>query len=259
MSSLAPTKRERPLNTLPSRTGLIAWLTPMLPSTVGRKLVVALTGTALTGFVIAHMAGNLHIFQGRDALNSYAHMLKELGPLLWTMRLGLLACLVLHMYCSITLKLQSMAARPIRYVYENTAQATLASRTMVQTGLVLFVFILFHLAHYTFGWIDRMPDGRNYLDVRDQLTGWQDVYAMTVHGFKNPVVSILYIAAQLILWVHMSHGVGSVFQTLGISTPRIWPFFRILGLTVASIVVLGNIAIVVAVWANLLPPEAAAG
>jgi succinate dehydrogenase / fumarate reductase cytochrome b subunit len=258
MSSLAPTKREQPLNTLPSRTGLVAWLAPMLSSTVGRKLVVALTGAALTGFVIAHMAGNLHIFQGRNALNEYAHMLKELGPLLWGMRLGLLACLVLHMYCSLTLKMQSVAARPVRYVYENTAQATLASRTMVQTGLVIFVFILFHLAHYTFGWIDSV-DGKNYLDLRDRLSGWQDVYAMTVHGFKNPVVSILYIAAQLILWVHLSHGASSIFQTLGVSTPRIWPFFRILGLTVASVVVLGNIAIVVAVWANLLPPEAVAG
>jgi succinate dehydrogenase / fumarate reductase, cytochrome b subunit len=259
MSSLAPTKRDRPLNTLPSRSGLVGWLTPMLSSTVGRKIVVAVTGTALTGFVIAHMAGNLHIFQGRDALNSYAHMLKELGPILWAMRLGLLACLILHMYCSITLKMQSVAARPIRYVYENTAQATLASRTMVRTGVVIFVFIVFHLAHYTFGWIDRMPDGRNYLEVHDSLTGWQDVYAMTVHGFRNSLVSILYLIAQAILWVHMSHGVASVFQTLGISTPRTWPFFRLLGLTIASIVVLGNIVIVVAVWFNLLPAEAAAG
>jgi succinate dehydrogenase / fumarate reductase, cytochrome b subunit len=253
MSSLAPTKRERPLNTLPSGSGLVAWLAPMLSSTVGRKIVVALTGIALTGFVIAHMAGNLHIFQGRDALNSYAHMLKELGPILWAMRIGLLVCLVLHMYCSLSLKMRSVAARPIRYVHENTAQATLASRTMVQTGLVIFVFILFHLAHYTFGWIDTV-DGKNYLDLRDPASGWQDVYAMTVHGFKNPVVSLLYIAAQAILWVHMSHGVASVFQTLGISTPRTWPFFRLLGLTVASIVVLGNIVIVVAVWANLLLP-----
>jgi succinate dehydrogenase / fumarate reductase, cytochrome b subunit len=250
MSSLAPTKRERPVNTLPSRTGLARWLTPMLSSTVGRKIVVALTGTALTGFVIAHMAGNLHIFQGRDALNSYAHMLKELGPLLWAMRLGLLACLILHMYCATTLKMQSVAARPIRYVYENTAQATLASRTMVQTGLVIFVFIVFHLVHYTFGWFGSV-NGKNYLELQDPRSGWHDVYAMTVHGFSNPLVSILYIVAQAILWVHLSHGVASVFQTLGISTPRTWPFFRVLGFTVASIVVLGNIAIVVAVWFNI--------
>jgi succinate dehydrogenase / fumarate reductase cytochrome b subunit len=224
----------------------------MLSSTVGRKFVVALTGFALTGFVIAHMVGNLHIFQGREALNEYAHFLKELGPILWAMRIGLLICLVLHMYCSLSLKMQSLAARPIRYVYENTAQATLASRTMVQTGLLIFAFILFHLAHYTFGWIDTV-DGTNYLDLRDPK-GLQDVYAMTLHGFRNPVVSILYLIAQAILWVHMSHGVGSMFQTLGVSTPRTWPFFRILGLTVASIVAIGNIVIVVAVWANRLPP-----
>ena len=208
------------------------------------------------------MAGNLHIFQGAErGSNGYANMLKDLGPILWAMRIGLLACLILHMYCSLTLKMQSVAARPIRYVHENTAQATLASRTMVQTGLLIFVFILFHLAHYTFGWIDTV-DGKNYhsilRDSADRLV--EDVYAMAVHGFRNPVVSILYIAAQMILWVHLSHGASSIFQTLGVSTPRIWPFFHILGfLTIASIVVLGNIAIVVAVWANLLPPEAAAG
>src|SRR4051812_12849416 len=104
MSSLAPTKRERPVNTLPSQKGLCAWFQPLCTSTVGRKVLVALTGIILTGFVLGHMAGNLLIFKGPAALNAYAKMLKDLGGLLWAMRGFLLAALAIHMYCSLSLK-----------------------------------------------------------------------------------------------------------------------------------------------------------
>ena len=250
MSSLAPTKRERPLNTLPSRTGLVPWLAAMVTSSVGQKFLVALTGLALTTYVIAHMIGNLHIFQGRDEINDYAHMLQSLGPVLWGMRLGLLACFVIHIWLSLTLKAKSVAARPTGYVYVNTARATLASRTMVQTGLLILAFVLFHLAHFTFAWVDK-ADGKNFLELMHN--GQRDVYTMVVYGFRNPLVSTLYLIAQAILWVHLSHGVASTFQSLGLSTPRTWPFFRILGYLVATIVAGGNIAIVVAVWTGNVP------
>src|SRR5688572_15700511 len=125
MSSLAPTKRERPVNTLPSRTGLAAWFGPLLASSVGSKFLVA-----LTGFVIVHMAGNLQVFGGPAALNAYAQMLKHNPVVLWGARLFLLAMLVLHVTKALMLTKRSQAARPVEYAYQNTARASLSSRTM---------------------------------------------------------------------------------------------------------------------------------
>src|SRR5262245_25657755 len=114
-------------------------------SSLGKKYLMALTGLALIGFVIAHMSGNLLIFAGRDALNSYAHALKDRPALLWTARTGLLAIFLLHVYLGLVLSLQNRAARPSRYVYEDTLHASWASRHMLLTGLVLLAFIVYHL------------------------------------------------------------------------------------------------------------------
>ena len=121
---------------------------------------------------------------------------------------------------------------------------------MLQTGLLIFVFLLFHLAHYTFGWIGTATvngETVSYLDLKDG-NGLHDVYSMTILGFRNPIIAVLYILAQLLLMMHLSHGVGSVFQTLGANSPRWQPTIRLLSWAVALIVGLGNIAIVVAVW-----------
>jgi succinate dehydrogenase / fumarate reductase cytochrome b subunit len=120
-------------------------------SSLGRKYFMALTGLVLTGFVLGHMAGNLLIFAGRDALNSYAAALKDKPALLWPARLGLLVVFVLHVYLGLRLAWENQMARPIGYVYERTLRASWASRHMVLTGLALLVFILYHLAHFTFG------------------------------------------------------------------------------------------------------------
>src|SRR5439155_7865184 len=116
------------------------------------KSLIALTGLGLTGFVIAHMLGNLQTYMGRDKLNTYAKLLKDMGPLLWAARFGLLALLVLHVILSIRLKLLAYRARPIPYFHEQTIQSSIASRTMLHTGLIILAFLSFHLAHYTFGW-----------------------------------------------------------------------------------------------------------
>ena len=266
MTAAVPTKRQHKPNSLPSGQGALAWFSPILQTSVGAKFLVALTGIGLTGFVIMHMLGNLQIFMGQDKLNNYAKFLKDLGPMLWVARIGLLLLLVVHMYLSIRLKLRAYHARPIPYVHEDTIQASIASRTMLWTGLLIFIFLLFHLAHYTFGWIGTaqfIEGGQvkhvSYLDLHDPLndpTGRHDVYSMTVFGFMNPVVSILYIVAQVLLLMHLSHGVGSVFQTLGANSPRWQPTVRILSWAIALLVGLGNIGIVVAVWVGALklPP-----
>jgi len=237
---------------------MYAWVTQFVTSTVGSKFLVAITGLGLTGFVIAHMAGNLQIFLGADAINEYAKKLKDMGPLLWLGRLALLAIFVLHIGLAVRLKLNATAARPIGYAHPNNVQATWASRTMVWTGLLVLVFVVFHIAHYTLGLvqspgvladIDTAP--RSLLDLRDSH-GHHDVYRMMIIGFKNPIISVLYIIAQIVLALHLSHGVGSTFQTLGLNTPRTQSMFRILGWLVTLIVCGGNIAIVAAVWAGAL-------
>lgn len=261
MSSSAPTKRLHATNTLSTRKGVLDWLRPFLTTTVGMKVTTGLTGAALTGFVIVHLIGNLKLFAGQEGINSYAHFLKDLGPFLWVARAGLLAIFGLHLYLAVTLSRRSMGARPIPYAYPATIQASVASRTMLWTGIVILLFVLFHLAHYTFGVVGTTKAydlstgstvNANYLDLVDE-NGNHDVYSMVVAGFRQPLISVLYLLAQLALLVHLSHGIGSVFQTLGFNTPRTQPFVSIVSKSLAFLLVAGNIAIVVAVWAGYLP------
>ena len=265
MSSTVPSKRERPTNSLPSGKGLLDWLLPVFASTVGGKFLVALTGLALTGFVIVHMAGNLQIFLGAEAINEYAKKLKDLGPLLWIARIGLLVVFVIHIWLALRLKIRSREARPIGYAHEQTVQASFASRSMVLSGLLILAFTLFHIAHYTLGAVQPVPaevvkDGTpaqvetkevSMLELRD-AKGRHDVYRMMILGFTNPLIAILYIVAQLVLMLHLSHGVASLFQTLGLNSPRTQATFRYLGWAVTLLVGGGNIAMVVAVWAGMV-------
>jgi succinate dehydrogenase cytochrome b subunit len=260
MSSAAPTKRLYPTNTLPSRKGVTDWLRPFVTSSVGMKATTAVTGLLLTGFVIIHLIGNLKLFAGRDAINGYARFLKDQGPLLWVARGGLLTVFAVHVYLALTLALRARAARPVRYQHPGTIQASTGSVTMPWTGLVILAFAIFHLAHYTFGWVKTTPatnaNGEivqaNYLSLVDPQQR-HDVYSMMVAGFRDPLISILYLAAMGFLFVHLSHGIGSAFQTLGLNTPRLQPFVSRLSWTLAFVIVAGNVLIVVAVWCGLVP------
>ena len=257
-TATTPSKRLYPTNAQP--VPMSRWLFAALGTTVGGKYLVALTGLALTGFVLAHMSGNLLIFRGREALNSYALFLKERGGLLWAARLGLLAVFVLHIWVAVRLTLRNRRARPVRYVHEDTVQASVASRTMIWSGLVILAFVVFHLLHYTFGLVAataQTPQGPvNFLALSDSpgdpARGHHDVYAMTVYGFRNVPVSIAYIVAQLFLGLHLSHGVSSTFQSLGWSHPRFWPTLRAISLTLTIIVVAGNVAMPLAVMTGLI-------
>jgi succinate dehydrogenase / fumarate reductase, cytochrome b subunit len=241
-------------------------------SSLGSKYLMAITGLALIGFVIAHMSSNLLIFVGRDALNSYAATLKDKPALLWSARLVLLAIFVVHVALGLRLTWQNQLARPIAYVYERTVRANWASRHMLLTGLVLLAFVVYHLAHFTFGVITPAEVGgepRNYLElaeVRDERTRkWeprddvkmsqppedkevrQDVYRMVVSGFRNPWVSASYLVAMIFLGLHLWHGGSSWFQSLGLDHPRYRWLTRGLGPFVASVVVVGNCSIPLAV------------
>jgi succinate dehydrogenase / fumarate reductase cytochrome b subunit len=269
MSSTAPSKRQRSTNSLPSGKGLLHWLKPILASSVGGKFLVALTGLMLSGFVVVHMLGNLQIFLGPDAINEYAHQLKNAGLLLWTARIALLIVFVVHLVLALRLQMSAREARPVPYAHEKTVQASYASRTMGYSGVMLLAFVLFHIAHYTVGVIqplpvpaekkksddakkpDEPPPEISLLELTDNA-GRHDVYRMMIVGFSNPLIAVLYIAAQLALMLHLSHGFASTFQSLGLNTPRLQATWTCLGWAITLLVGGGNLAIVGAVWAGIL-------
>ena len=246
---------------VPAAVGPAGWAGVYLTSTVGQKVVVALTGLLLTGFLIGHMVGNLKMFGPPEAINAYAHFLKhELGAGLWVARGGLLALFVTHLVLATTLKAKSVAARPTPYVYMRSAQATLASKTMIYTGLVVGAFTLFHLAHFTLGWVkpaliedpaSRHVTAISYMDLKDKH-GHHDVHAMVVAGFRTLWVTAIYVVAQVLLFVHLSHGIQSTFQTLGLKGTKFAAAWVWLGYAVAGLILAGNLSIVFAVWAGVV-------
>jgi len=233
------------------------WAKTYLTSTIGQKVLLALTGLSLVGFLIVHLIGNLKVLFGQDELNAYAHFLKHsLGPIIWIFRGGLLVLFITHIFLALKLKATTANARPIQYVVMNSAQATLQSRTMLLTGLVVGAFTVFHLAHFTFGVTHEVDLGHgmhtNYLDLRD-AEGRHDVYSMTVAGFKTTWISALYVIAQLVLFAHLSHGIQSTIQTLGLKGTRFGSVWSALGFATAGTILIGNLLIVVAIWTGLVP------
>jgi succinate dehydrogenase / fumarate reductase cytochrome b subunit len=213
-------------------------------TSVGSKYVMALTGLGLMIFVIAHMIGNLLVFSGPDALNSYAKALKDHPTLLWSARTGLLAIFVLHVFLGIRLTRQNMAARPDRYAYEDTVQANWASRHMLLTGLLLFAFVIYHLAHFTFGLIQPAP-------AADPKTGGADVYAMVVAGFSNVWITLSYLFFQVFLALHLWHGGSSWLQSLGLNHPVYQRLVHAVGPVVATVVFVGNCSMPLAIYSGL--------
>jgi succinate dehydrogenase / fumarate reductase cytochrome b subunit len=259
MSTAVPSKRQIQTNSVPSRQGLATWLSPFLQSSIGGKYLVAVTGLIATSFVVAHMLGNLQIFLGPDGINAYAATLKKNPGLLWSARLVLLAAFTLHIVMALWLNWKSKQARPIPYAFEKTVQASFASRHMVLTGLVILVFTVFHIAHYTLGIVKGAPVGDhvvNYLELRDNA-GRPDVYSMMIHGFRDPIIAILYLVAQVFLFLHLTHGVASMFQSVGLNAPRAQRLIRTFAWAVALVVCLGNAGIVAGVWLGDLKPTPA--
>lgn len=224
------------------------WLTAALKSSLGRKMIVALTGLGLVGFVLGHMAGNLQVFLGREALNAYAQGLKDLGALLWVARIGLLGMFVVHVALALRLNAENRAARPTAYAHGGHVQATPAVRSMVLTGLMVLLFVAYHLAHFTFGAVHS-----DHAGVPLDAAGRHDVYGMVVAGFSDPLVSGLYIAAMALLALHLRHGVQSVFQTLGVRGPRYEPLIERSAVGLAVLVFLGNASMPLTILLGLGP------
>lgn len=196
-----------------------------LRTSVGRKYLMALTGLFMALFVFAHMIGNLQIFLGPEALNRYAHFLQSNLELLWPVRIFLLICLGIHVWTGIRLWWENRQARPIPYEGNPTPPGTtFASRTMIYSGLVIGLLLLYHLLHYTF----RIPavnfEGVDFGSLKETLP-WgetrRDVFRMVVFGFRQPVVVIGYLLFVGALALHLSHALSAMWQSLGFRN-RIW-------------------------------------
>ena len=177
-------------------------------SSIGKKWVVALTGLALVGFVVAHLAGNLQMFAGPEKINAYAEFLHANQNLLWVARIGLIVAFATHIIATISLVMANRAARPQKYALKATVQAKLSTRLMALSGLTVLSFVIFHLLHYTL----------RVTDPRFKTIAEGNVYEMVVLGFQSPIVSGFYLLSVALLSLHLKHGVSSVFQTLGIET-----------------------------------------
>jgi len=215
----------------------------LLGSSVGKKIVMAITGIVLSLFVLGHMAGNLQAFlpNGPEALDHYGAFLREMlhGAGLWVVRAVLLASVSLHIWAAASLTLESWRARPVGYEEQKWKESTYASRTMRWGGVIILLFVIYHLLHFTTG-----TAHPNFIEG--------DVYHNFVTGFRSVPVSIAYIVAMIALGFHLRHGVWSMCQTLGVSHPRYIRLAHIAAWLFAALIVVGNISFPVAVLAGIL-------
>ena len=209
----------------------------LLRSSIGRKLTMATSGVLLLGFLIVHLLGNLYVFQGREPLNDYAAWLKD-NPLLWPARIGLLATFAIHVWVGIALARENRAARPIGYRQGLALPAsTWASRSMIWTGLLVLAFVVFHLAHFTWGWV--APEAHAQVDTQ----GRHDVYGMVVAAFSTRWVAAVYVLAMGVLAVHLTHAGQSFLQTLGVRYEHGNGLVKALGYGLVAVIAVGNLAL----------------
>lgn len=197
----------------------------------------------LVGFLLAHLAGNLLIFVGADDMNSYAVELRELlhGSAIWVVRVILVLSLLLHVRAGIVLTLYNRRASGGRYAVQSYKRSTPASRTMLLSGLMILFYVLYHLAHFTFGTVHG-----EYYHYTDAM-GRHDVYRMVIESFRQPVITVLYVLAVIITGFHLQHAIASAFQTLGINHPRYTPLIKVGGIMLSVLIVIGFISVPMAI------------
>jgi succinate dehydrogenase cytochrome b subunit len=227
------------------------WPVEFYRSSVGKKWVMALTGIALMGFVFFHMLGNLKVFLGAEPINHYGEWLRQLlvpffprTVTLWLLRIGYIAAFVFHIHAGASLTLANRRARAEGgYVSPRDYQAaTAASRSMRLTGVVVGLFVIFHLADLTWGTVN--PDFQR-----------GDVYRNLVASLERPVVALIYIVANIALGIHLLHGSWSIFQSLGVNNPRWNSWRRIFAVAFAGIVMVGNLSVPIAVLTGVVSAD----
>jgi succinate dehydrogenase / fumarate reductase cytochrome b subunit len=216
-------------------------------SSIGKKLVVAVTGLAMVLFLAGHLTGNLLIYMGRDAFNEYAEFLHDAGhgALIWVTRIGLLVVVTLHVWATVLLTRENRAARKQEYEFKATIQASKSSRIMIVSGLTILAFIIFHLLHFT-------------VRVNSHLAGLgeTDPYGMVIAGFAPSFLTFLvvlfYIIAMTLLCSHLSHGVASMFQTLGLRSKNASELIQKVSLGFSVIIWAGFISVPLAIFLGIV-------
>ncbi len=216
-------------------------------SAVGKKYVMAVTGIVLMGYVLAHMIGNLKIYQGQEDFDRYAEFLRELlypivpeSGTLWLMRLALIAAFVLHIVAAAQLTAMNRRARPDAYrAKRDYVAADFAARTMRWTGVIVLLFVVYHLADLTFHWVNPAADGAT-------------PYERLVASFSNPLVAGFYLVSNLALGVHLYHGGWSLFQSMGWNNRRFNHWRRSFAIAFAVIVTVGNLSFPLAVQLGIV-------
>ncbi|MDP9050199.1 MAG: succinate dehydrogenase cytochrome b subunit [Acidobacteriota bacterium] len=205
-------------------------------STNGKKVVMAVTGVMMFGFVIGHMLGNLQMFEAPEHINAYGHFLHNLGELLWLERGVMCLAIGLHILATVQLALRSKAARPVGYSRTQAINSSYASRTMYWSGPIVLAFIIFHLLQFTAG------------VIHPHATFTQgEVYSNVVAGFQVWYVSAWYIFAICLLGLHLSHGLWSMFQSVGLAHPRNTVYLKLAARAIAAVIVLGYISIPISI------------
>ncbi len=218
----------------------------LFKSSIGKKAISAITGLILFAFVVGHLLGNLQIYMGQNQINVYSQHLRDMGALLWSVRIFLLMALLLHIFITVKLARENRAARPIPYVYKDTVQTSFASVTMMISGLIIFAYIIYHLLHFTFRITN--PSISYFQDAAGRF----DVYSMMVMSFRNYAISAAYIISMALLCLHLSHGLSSWCQSLGFNDAKWDPCLKRVGRFLALAIFLGYSSIPVSVLLNII-------
>lgn len=216
----------------------------LFSDSIGRKAVMAVTGLLMVLFVVGHLLGNLSIFAGADGINAYAEKLHQLPALVWGNRIVMGVAVLLHVVLSIQITMENSKAKPDKYAISRSLRATFASKNMIWTGLFLGAFIVYHLLQFTFR---VTPDVAAY---SGEFPG--NVFGMVASALKNTFVGGAYVVAMIALFLHLSHGIQSLFQTLGLSNGVMLPRYGLAGKVASFIFLVGFGAIPVAILAGFL-------
>jgi succinate dehydrogenase / fumarate reductase cytochrome b subunit len=219
----------------------------LFTSTVGRKILVAISGQLMVLFVIAHLLGNSSIFIP-GGINAYAEHVHALPPLVWSIRFVMLVAAMVHICFGVQITLENKAANPSRYAVNRQLKATFSSRNMIWTGVLLGIFIIYHLLHFT---ARVMPDVASRLSSLSSGTVF-DVYSMVVGSFQHGAIAALYIAAMVFLFLHLNHGIQAFFQTMGWNNDRTLPVISRTGKVLAIIFLVGFCSIPIFILARIL-------
>lgn len=217
-----------------------------LSSSIGRKILMAITGLFMLLFVTVHLAGNMTIFGViPGGINAYAHHLHAFPPVVWATRAVMLAVAAVHVYYGIQLTVENSDCRQHKYAVRSVSKTTFASENMIWTGLLLLFFIVFHILHFT----AKVFPG---MDLMLGSEGTVDVFAMVVSAFRNISYTLIYAGAMLALFLHLLHGVQSLFQTFGLPNDRWLPRIVRGGAFVALVLFLGFVSVPASIFFNIL-------